>query len=710
MERRATVNEHVLSQNTSSCRLLGYWPANTSYFQGRIKEEDRIRQSLFQFMQPRAQVALTIYGEAGTGKTCLVSDVLKSKFPDRLNIGTIFWHNCTDFRKDNFFEEFGEEMGIEAKKNAKHRFQEALKALDKTVLIVFDDIYEYNFDEVCSVFTEASSVAKGNVKFLCIARKWRSDSLMCQAHKVGQIEIQEIEDLLRHELQRIMPDLSDQFISEAADKINKASCSLVLWVSIVISHLRQLRSERAMNNKLDRYLASKTLGSEHHGSTSNDILLEFDQQSDELRKLCYAILAFGEATLVEIAGLAVLLNWTVDRTWENVHKLHDCCLIRFREEDRNECRGIVNIHDILFKNILDYATSKEKHFFLLQITKGLSKQKTTKKNIECLVVNFVSLFDNILHRIIDQRRSLLLRTVVDTLLMTNNFERLFVLMEYKMDGKPACLKWIEAQNWREGPAPLNNQNFGLTVLVEAFENLVCFNERRAFELRIFQKLCQSCQSTTRTIQYNNAAFIAAKLKCAKVLHHLFEYTGTQSFINNQDEDGNTCLHFVIQSPSCCKALVSKGADATIRNDFGDVPIVEAAYCESGQCLKAIISNSTDIDVNCQNSRGISAIVASLIPPPGNREGFDFLLSRPEVDVSCRSNSLRVSCFDICTNLGNGHWTEELKSKRPNDDHTSMATNPLLMSLLLQLKGRLSIGQTEGKTCFNQLLTMKLNSL
>ena len=660
--------------------------------------------------------AFVVHGDGGTGKTALISSVLKvPSYPGYLGIETVYWHNATVFTPEKFFDDFDSQFDEEISHamGPSERFRERQKQLDKTLVIVFDDVYDFNFDSIVSVVQEfeaktwAILIARNHFKSNCLAEP---------PLKINQLRRKEIEAIVSHSLvdstsepndletpakkAKTINEINPSFISHVSEVINEITAGLALWVGIVSRQLCQFKTRKEIQRHLDKLKSSEL----SLNQPRFQILLGFDNLPPKARRFCYALLAFGEAAQVKTQDVAVLVDCHVEEAFEQMNDLADRCLIRFDISDRDHKSSQANIHAILFHTMMNHLTHAENN--CPNISSNLVNIKDVTKRVEQLVLNFFDENYRIFHRVINEKRGLLLRMIVDTLLINKNFESVYNIFSNSRDSeKPALLKLLTANQWTMGPSlrrsPWIEFNFHLEIFIEAIDRLLIRKHDATIELLQssggLEYLRKSCQSN-ETNQSHNAAFYATLMNCGALLKLLFADENSKIYLNNVDERGNTSLYLAVRN-SCMVTSINLfeiGADPTILNRNNHMAAVEAAFRGRERILNAMIQSPVCPDLNIMDGRGFSPIVGTLLLHPPNENSFKLLLQQPTVDVSAKSNKYGVSCFDLCQALGHPELASLIKALRPNDKlHRSTTSNVRLYSLMLQIRSPLEIDWPEG---------------
>ena len=136
------------------------------YYKKRPKEEKAFKHKMDLFVRRENEVGLLSWGEGGTGKTALISWVLLWQLSAELKIDIVYWKNVTNFNKQQFYNEFADQIEISQNLPALSRFKKAQKKFRGVVLIVFDDVYGYNVDKVLETFEDFEP----HTRALCLAR------------------------------------------------------------------------------------------------------------------------------------------------------------------------------------------------------------------------------------------------------------------------------------------------------------------------------------------------------------------------------------------------------------------------------------------------------------------------------------------------------------------------------------------------------------
>ena len=680
-----------LGSNIFNCLILGDSPTRLFYQIERNKEISRLEEKLDDFLQQNSEACLVAYGEAGTGKTYLVKLVIESKFSDKMELKVVYWVNATKFDANNFYNKFADDIGLgEQSLSPAERFRKAQSLVQGGLLVIFDDVYQDSFYEIVPIFEKFGNATRA----LCIARELRDESTFPNSYHFGTLERLEIEQILEHDLQA--KALPKQSIEEIAELLSSVTGDLVLWVRIASSQLREMVNKSEMM----LHLAKAEMPGSAKGNL--DVLLGFNQVEAFLRQTCYAILAFGKAANVELEDVAILLKCPLKTAWHLVENLSNRSLVRFTPKNRDNYHGQVNIHAILFDKMLCYATDKEEDPEWPVIC-GLSERKSVSGKLDCLIANFFC--DNhqdILHKVIDQRRGLLLRMAVDALLTTGRKAQLLDLLEHEIKGKSALLKLFEASNWTKRPVPRANfglsENFGMEILGEVCNALLADESSKdkfknfLMESEIYKRLCDSCKQN-ECDQSNNMAFIASAFDYHYLLELLLSNEEVKQQINNVDENGNSCILLATRNgrPYSCGCLMKHGADPNLRNKDGETALVTAAFDDDIFRLTFLLPPHGNPDVGKENGRGVSPIAATLLPYKPNKEGAKMLFKYdPNLDVSAGCNKYLLSCSDLAGELGHPDMVTFIKEQKPEADHSSQVENVRLVALLLHIRCYLAL--------------------
>ncbi|WP_375319328.1 ankyrin repeat domain-containing protein [Candidatus Tisiphia endosymbiont of Oplodontha viridula] len=90
----------------------------------------------------------------------------------------------------------------------------------------------------------------------------------------------------------------------------------------------------------------------------------------------------------------------------------------------------------------------------------------------------------------------------------------------------------------------------------------------------------------------NALFKAVKTGNMHSTDHLL----TKANVNNQDENGNTALHYAVKYNrlSIAKILLEWGADTNIANNNGMAPLTISTIQNDSDCMKLLLENNAKI--------------------------------------------------------------------------------------------------------------------
>ena len=496
-----------------------------------------------------------------------------------------------------------------------------------------------------------------------------------------------------------------------AELVGEITSYLVLWVRIIGNRLRKF----ANHSEMFRYLETFDISSMRKEANQHNanILLNFEEVRVDLRRICYAIVSFGEAQIVEISDVAAFLGLPIEEAWHLVKELSRESLVRFTEIDNDKYHGNVNIHGVLFESMLNFAATAESDQQLTRFVDGLNlmAMETARKD-EQIFFNFLSLDDDFLLRIIDSRRIFLMQKTVDCLLSRANSNELIETLfgAKSWSGETALFKLFQTTDWvsnnhnssrtendtnengQNQTSPLVGLEFNLKLFVQVLNRLLENNYNdsdkaigRLFPVEQFITHLIDHQSD----QIGNVASAAAILNCTKVLQLLFKSTFKELIDIVVDQRGNTCLHLSIELGhlESSKALIEMGANPTIANCDGKIAMVEAANVVFGdRLLKPLLTQSAfSHSINSKDGDGVSAIVATILHYPPNKCGFDLLINDDSVDISTMSNSASISCVDLCQNLGLEDMAGKLLSKHRIKSIPDTSENVRRCSQMLQLK-------------------------
>ena len=120
------------------------------------------------------------------------------------------------------------------------------------------------------------------------------------------------------------------------------------------------------------------------------------------------------------------------------------------------------------------------------------------------------------------------------------------------------------------------------------------------------------KGANRTIKDNSGnapIHYAARKGYLEVLKHLIE-KDPDSVINLQDNTGSTALTWAAyrNQPIMTQVLLEKGANRTIKNNYGFAPIHDAARNGYLEVLKLLIEKDPDSVINSQDNVGNTALI------------------------------------------------------------------------------------------------------